>query len=179
MTKRLAASLWALISVLLLTACGDQTPRTVEVFSVPYDARSYLPRAVQEGPILVTFLPSSIAASGFETRGLEVMNEAAVQRSQDIFTSNTGRAWREAEVYFWFGAPQGQSGRALCDGDRPDQAVRGVEETRIIAVLCIGGARKVEIHGWVSSQTAPEDEEFRLIMVNFVEGLFQNRIERD
>lgn len=178
MTKRLAALLTALMGVLLVTACEDQTPRTVEIFSTPYDTQSYLPRAVQRGPMLVTFLPSSIAASGFEARGIEAMNEAASQRSRNIFTANPGRAWREAEVIFWFGAPKGRSGRALCEGERPDEAARGLEETRIIAVLCTGDVRRVEVHGWISSQTAAEDPDYRQIMVDFVQALYQNRIDR-
>lgn len=157
----------------LLAGCDEATPRTVEMYVENNGTFRYLPEAAQNGPILVQILPRAIAsASGYESVTVKLMNEAANQRTKTIFTTNPGDAKSGVRVMHMIGAGSGTSGTSLCGGATPD-AVRGDKELKIVSVLCKGGTRLAEVHGWVKVQTAAQDEEFRLVMVDLMNGLFK------
>ena len=157
----------------LLTACEEATPRVVEMYVDNNGTWRYLPEAAQKGPILVQILPRAIAsASGYESVTLNLMNEAANQRTKSIFTANPGDARSGVRVIHMIGAGSGVSGSELCGGAAPD-AVRGEKELKIVSVLCQGGKRLSEVHGWVKVATAAQDQEYRLVMLDLMNGLFK------
>jgi len=157
----------------LLSACDEATPRVVEMYIDNNGTMRYLPEAAQKGPILVQLLPRAIAsASGYESITLDLMNEAANQRTKNIFTANPGEAKSPVRVIHMMGAGSGVSGSSLCGGATPE-GVRGEKELKIVSVLCQGDRRLAEMHGWVRVETAAQDEEFRLVMLDLTNGLFK------
>lgn len=157
----------------MLTACDEGTPRVVEMYVDNNGTMRYLPEAAQKGPIMVQILPRAIAsASGYETVTLNLMNDAANQRTKSIFTANPGDARSGVRVIHMIGAGADARGSGLCGGTVP-QAVRGEKELKIVSVLCQGGTRLAEAHGWVKVQTAAQDDEFRLVMQDLMDGLFK------
>lgn len=157
----------------LLSACEEATPRVVEMFVDNNGTWRYLPEAAQKGPILVHILPRAIAsASGYESVTLNLMNDAANQRTKSIFTANPGEAKSGVRVIHMIGAGSDASGSSLCGGAAPG-AVRGDKELKIVSVLCRGGTRLAEVHGWVRVETAAQDEEYRLVMLDIMKGLFK------
>ncbi|RVU39415.1 hypothetical protein EOI86_09310 [Hwanghaeella grinnelliae] len=157
----------------LLSACDEATPRVVEMYVDNNGTMRYLPEAAQKGPILVQILPRAIAsASGYESITLDLMNDAANQRTKNIFTANHGAAKSAVRVIHMMGAGSGVSGSSLCGGTVPE-GVRGEKELKIVSVLCRGGQRLAEAHGWVRVETAAQDEEFRLVMIDLMNGLFK------
>jgi hypothetical protein len=157
----------------LLSACDEATPRVVEMYVDNNGTMRYLPEAAQKGPILVQLLPRAIAsASGYESITLDLMNDAANQRTKNIFTANPGAAKSPVRVLHMMGAGSGVSGSSLCGGATPE-GVRGEKELKIVSVLCQNGRRLAEMHGWVRVETAAQDEEFRLVMIDLTNGLFK------
>ncbi|WP_425404903.1 hypothetical protein [Hwanghaeella sp.] len=156
-----------------LAACEEGTPRVVEMYVDNNGTWRYLPEAAQKGPILVILLPRAIAAaSGYESITLDLMNEAAKQRTKTVFTANPGDAKSGVRVIHFIGAGSGTGGSSLCSGSVPE-AVRGEKELKIISVLCRGSNRLSEVHGWIAVKTAAQDEEFRLVMLDLMKGLFK------
>ena len=171
--KSLRALLAAVGLAGLLTACEEATPRVVEIYIDNNGTLRYLPEAAQKGPILVQILPRAIAsASGYESVTLDLMNEAANQRTKSIFTANPGDAKSGVRVIHMIGAGSGVNGATLCGGATPE-AVRGEKELKIVSVLCLGGKRLAEAHGWIRVSTAAQDEEYRLVMLDLMNGLFK------
>ena len=157
----------------LLTACEEGTPRVVEMYVDNNGTWRYLPEAAQKGPILVRLLPQAIAAAGaYERVALDVMNDAADQRTKTVFTANPGDAKGDLRVIHMIGAGGGVSGSTLCGGSVPE-AVRGEKELKIVSVLCRGDARLSEVHGWVAVETDAQDEEYRLVLRDLMRGLFK------
>lgn len=157
----------------LVAACDQATPRVVEMYVDNNGTMRYLPEAAQKGPMLVQILPRNIAsASGYESVTLDLMNEAANQRTKTIFTANPGSAKSGVRVVHMIGASNSVNGSSLCGGATPE-AVRGDKEIKIVSVLCRGGTRLSEVHGWVSVETAAQDEEYRLVMLDLMQGLFK------
>lgn len=157
----------------LLAACEEGTPRVVEMYVDNNGTWRFLPEAAQKGPILVQILPRAIAsASGYESVTLDLMNEAANQRTKNIFTVNPGEAKSGVRVIHMIGAGSDAGGAALCGGAAP-AAVRGEKELKIVSVLCRAGTRLSEVHGWIRVETAAQDEEFRLVMLDIMNGLFK------
>ncbi len=162
-----------------LAACEEGVPRVVEMSQNDNGTRTFLAQAVQKGPILVSFFPRNVAATGFEERTIEVMNDNAAQPVKTIFTSNRGQAWDQVQVIYWFGAPKSRSGRDLCGGPAPDISERDGKEIKIIGVLCQGNKLEAEAHGWIASDTAAEDEPYRQLIGSFTKALFKPPITRN
>ena len=172
--KRLGMTL-AGAAAMLLAACDQQTPRVVEMFISENGTHRFLADAAQKGPIHLQLLPDAIAsASGYADIALGIFNDAAAQRSKRIFTLSADEARSAVRVLILIGAGEGASGSSLCGGSRP-AATLGEKETKIVAVLCGPQGRLAEVHGWVRKETAAQDEEYRLIMVDLAKALFQRR----
>ena len=158
-----------------IAACEQQTPRVVEIFISENGTQKYLGEAAQKGPIQFQMLPAEIAdAAGYQEIALATFNNNAAQRTKSIFTANPGEARSEVRTILMIGAGEGASGSALCRGAQP-QATLGDKETKFVAVLCRGDQRLAEAHGWVRQETAAQDEEYRLVIVDLANALFQRR----
>ncbi len=163
------------VAAIGIAACEQQTPRVVEIFISENGTQKYLSEAAQKGPIQFQMLPTEIAAaSGYLDIALATFNNNAAQRTKRIFTANPGEARSGVRTVLMIGAGDEASGSALCRGAQP-QATLGDKETKFVAVLCQGEQRLSEAHGWVRKETAAQDEEYRLVLVDLANALFQRR----
>lgn len=157
-----------------VAAC-DQTPRVVEIFISENGTEQYLSEAAQKGPIHLKILPDAVAAaSGYGETTLSIFNNNAAQQAKQIFSTSTNEARSKVNVILMIGAGEGVRGSSLCSGSKPD-ATLGDKETKMVAVLCQGSSRLAEAHGFVRKETAAQDEEYRLVMVDLANALFQRR----
>lgn len=172
---------WALLGLLCvgLAACEEALPRVVQVHLHASGTRDYLPRAVADGPILIDMRPERVADAGFARMAAAVMNSAAAQKTTSIFTTEPSQAGSTARIVMFFGASKGLSGRRFCTEPPSGEAVRGEKETILLATLCVGEKRMAEASAWVPSDLAAEDQDYRRVMQDLMNALFENPATRD
>ncbi|MDJ0686596.1 MAG: hypothetical protein QNJ84_18085 [Alphaproteobacteria bacterium] len=172
---------WAALGLLCmgLAACEEALPRVVQVYLHPSGTRDYLPRAVEDGPILIDMRPDRVADAGFARTAADVMNSAAAQKTTSIFTTEPVQAGSTARVVIFLGAPKGMAGRRFCTEPPTGDAVRGEKETILLATLCVDEKRRAEATVWLPSDVAAEDQDYRRAMQDLMNALFENPTVRD